>query len=161
VSRSLIQQTIQRRPEKPPAETVPALWRGLVIEVLDDGTAWVTIPRLGGTDAFGPLPSIPDGLTPGEPVLIGAVEGMAAEMLVVNRIADRTDSRLKSLEAAFTTLMLASAMIIEDPDRNGIYIVGRAADVSEDPNDPGFFFIGPDAPVTEDPADPGLYLIGD
>ena len=69
-------------------DSIPALWRGRVQEVLSDGMVWVHIPRLSGDSAVGPMPTSVAGLLPNEPVLVAAMEDSRNDLLVVSRLTE-------------------------------------------------------------------------
>ncbi|WP_427017879.1 hypothetical protein ACQCSX_04490 [Pseudarthrobacter sp. P1] len=61
---------------------VPALWRGTVT-LVQDGRAWVLIPRLLGNAEAGPLPCVGPAPSVGASVIIGAIEGRLDDLIVL------------------------------------------------------------------------------
>lgn len=61
------------------------IWRGVVLEVLSTGRAWVQIPALAGTDPVGPLDvaTLPGPLSPGARVLVAALDGQRRELMII------------------------------------------------------------------------------
>lgn len=73
---------VQQAPPVPINDTT-ATFRGTVTDVRADGMLMVQIPKLGGTEAFGPMPTNVKGLAVGAAVLCTAIGGTLGELMVI------------------------------------------------------------------------------
>lgn len=66
-------------------DTVPALWRGTVVEVTGAGF-WCTVPHLAGVHPLGPMPSAVQGVQVGSRVIVAAIEGRKDDLLILTAL---------------------------------------------------------------------------
>jgi hypothetical protein len=88
------------------AEGVSELWRGYVVEVFEDGTASVVVPRLSGDDPVGRIPSLVRNLAIDARVIVGAIEGRIEDLVVMSAVS--TDGLVIG-DARFTDVLLDNA----------------------------------------------------
>ncbi|MFT4471694.1 hypothetical protein ACMX2H_17475 [Arthrobacter sulfonylureivorans] len=72
------------RPSAGPSSLTSNLYRGVVVEVTESGP-WVTVPRLYGEQAIGPIPSSAGmELHPGDRVILGAIENRLDDLIILS-----------------------------------------------------------------------------
>lgn len=102
---SALHETVRKHGRPPVRDSVESLWRGVVREIRADGMVWVEIPRLSGEiTPAGPMPSAANGLSIGERVLVGAIEDLRGDLMVLCR-----ETSEASAFPSYDGVLLASA----------------------------------------------------
>lgn len=75
---------------RPQSRGLQGVYRATIQKIDADGRMWVQTPRLSGGDSVGPLPTVvlPRPASPGDRVLVQAVEGMSTNLIVVALLAN-------------------------------------------------------------------------
>lgn len=73
-----------KRPSGAGRASIPSLWRGEIVEAYSDGTVSALVPSLLGPETVR-MPSAIADLTPGDRVVIGAIEGRTEDLVVIIR----------------------------------------------------------------------------
>jgi len=84
------------------------IWRGTVSRVLDDGLAWVIVPKLLGTAPVGPMP-VHGNTEAGASVLVVLLGGTRQNMVAIPEVANAsTESDLLSVDRTVGTRVALS-----------------------------------------------------